>query len=60
MDTALAVGSSEPAGAPDVEIEITPAMLEAGLGEFCLFDRGDPLEWVIPAVYSAMEKARRG
>lgn len=41
------------------EIKITPAMLAAGDEAYALFDSYDPLEWVIPAIYRAMELARR-
>lgn len=40
-------------------IEVTPAMLAAGDAAFALFDGLDPLEWILPAVYRAMELARR-
>jgi hypothetical protein len=45
------------AGAP--EIEITPAMIEAGIEELSLFDLHDPARWKVPCVYRAMEAARR-
>jgi hypothetical protein len=40
------------------EIEVTPEMVEAGLTELALFDSGDPGEWMVHAIYRAMEKAR--
>ena len=47
------------AGKCDVEIEITPEMIEAGvsrLGEFCF---GQPQEEIVEALYLAMEIERR-
>jgi hypothetical protein len=41
------------------EIEITPAMIEAGYLASRLYDREDPKEWEIAAIYEAMEKERR-
>jgi hypothetical protein len=42
---------------PTEEIEITPAMIEAGLQEYALFDSRDRGEWVVTAVYRAMALA---
>ncbi len=39
-------------------MEITPAMMEAGLEAYALFELLDPGEWVVPAIYQAMVKAR--
>jgi hypothetical protein len=50
------------AGVPVEEIEVTPAMIEAGLNEY---DSGggdfgcDPASWIVRDIYRAMEKARR-
>ena len=41
------------------EIEITFEMIEAGYKASCLYDRGDPKEWEIAAIYRAMEETRR-
>jgi hypothetical protein len=41
------------------EIEVTDAMIEAGYEASRLYDRDDPKDWEIAAVYRAMEKARR-
>jgi hypothetical protein len=41
------------------EIEITPEMIEAGLGELLLSEPHDSRESIIEDVYSAMEIARR-
>ena len=46
-------------GAPETEIEVTPEMIEAGVEEYSLFSSGDRGEWVVAAVYRAMEKMRR-
>lgn len=43
----------------EVEIEITPEMIDAGCEASRLYERGDPKEWEIAAIYKAMEKARR-
>jgi hypothetical protein len=51
--------SAGEAGAPDDEIEITPEMIEAGYEASRLYDRDDPKEWEMAAVYRAMEKERR-
>lgn len=45
-------------GLPETEIEITPEMIEAGVRAFYLYDRGDPAEWIVWAVFVEMEKAR--
>jgi hypothetical protein len=47
------------AGAPADEIEITSEMIEAGCAAARLYDREDPKDWEIAAVYRAMEIARR-
>jgi hypothetical protein len=49
----------EPEIGPRVGIEVTPAMLEAGIEASALFDLYDPAEWEITAIYRAMESARR-
>jgi len=41
------------------KIEVTPAMIEAGINEYGLFDWGDPGEWVVAAIYRGMELQRR-
>jgi len=41
-------------------IEITPAMMEAGLKAYALWDRGDDREWIVVSVYREMERARAG
>jgi len=56
-------GSPEPdsagaTGAP--EIEVTPAMIAAGVEACGLWDRGDPDEWRVHDIYRRMELARRG
>jgi hypothetical protein len=40
------------------EIEITPEMIEAGIRAYDLYDSEDPYEWIVAAIYTAMEKAR--
>ena len=44
---------------PALDIEITPSMIEAGTEALALFDFGDPAEWIISSIYSAMESAER-
>ena len=39
---------------PSAEIEVTPEMIEAGEAAWNLFSRGDPPEWVLPAIFRAM------
>lgn len=46
-------------GAKKDEIEVTPAMAEAGCREAALYDRDDPKAWEVAAVYRAMELIRR-
>lgn len=41
------------------EIEVTPAMIEAGVCELSLCESGDAWESVAEAIYRAMEIARR-
>ena len=41
------------------EIEVTEAMIEAGFEASRLYDRDDPKDWELVAVYRAMEAARR-
>lgn len=41
------------------EIEVTPEMIAAGDAAYALFDGHDPLEWILPAIYRAMESVRR-
>ncbi len=43
---------------PEAEIEITAAMLAAGIEGYRLFDSRDNDEWVVTEVYTAMEVAR--
>lgn len=40
------------------EIEITEAMIEAGITAFAKYDRDDRASWVVSAIYEAMERAR--
>jgi hypothetical protein len=47
-----------PVADPAMEIEVTPEMIEAGLDEYALFSSRDPGEWVVAAIYRAMEKIR--
>jgi hypothetical protein len=42
-----------------IEIEITPAMIEAGIEAYCLFDSDEPGEWIVDSIYRAMERAKR-
>jgi hypothetical protein len=37
---------------------VTPEMIEAGVDAYRLFDRGDPAEWMVSAVYVAMVGAK--
>jgi hypothetical protein len=46
------------AGAPE-EIEVSEAMIEAGFRASKLYDREDPPDWEMAAVYRAMEAERR-
>lgn len=39
-------------------IEITDAMIEAGIEAYALYDRWDSASWVVSAVYEAMERER--
>ena len=41
-------------------VEVTEAMIEAGAVAWSLFDPGDRLDWMLAALYVAMERARRG
>lgn len=49
---------SKGTGALEDEIEITPAMIRAGLDALALWDRGDSDEWKVWHVYHEMEKVR--
>ena len=40
------------------EVEITPRMIEAGVEAYALFELLDPGDWIVSAVYRAMERAR--
>ena len=56
--------SAKEAGAPFTNeelsaIEVTPEMIAVGIEEYGLFDWGDPGEWVVLAIYRAMELQRR-
>lgn len=45
--------------APDVEMEITPAMIEAGVVAYQRFDEFyEPIAWGVCRIYEAVEKAR--
>jgi hypothetical protein len=49
------VASNEAAGAPETEIEITPAMLKAGVAAYCRADfRVQEIEGVIWEIFEAM------
>jgi len=54
-----AEGDAPEAGAPEIEIEVTPAMIAAGCDEMELFDSGDRPSWIVAAIYRGMERARR-
>jgi hypothetical protein len=41
------------------QIEITSEMIEAGVSELALFDSSDRREWIVSAVYAAMERIAR-
>lgn len=41
------------------EIEVTNEMIEAGYKASRLYDRDDPKDWEIAAIYRAMESVRR-
>jgi len=41
------------------EIEVTEAMIDAGLAAASLYDKEDPKEWEIAAVYRAMEATKQ-
>ena len=47
------------AGAPGTDIEVTPAMIEAGVEAMALWNFGDPDEWKVPHIFRTMEQARR-
>jgi len=51
--------ADRPVNEPTEEIEVTPDMVEAGYSASRLYDREDPKEWELTAVYRAMERARR-
>ncbi len=53
------VAPKEAAGAPETEIEVTEAMIEAGIKASCLYDHDDPKSWEVTAIYEAMERCRR-
>ena len=38
------------------EIKITPEMIRAGVDEYAMFSSQDRGEWVVAAVYRAMER----
>jgi hypothetical protein len=40
------------------EIEVTPEMMRAGIEEYALFSFEDRGEWVVSAIYRAMERAK--
>ena len=42
-----------------LEIEITPAMLDAGVEAYCLYQRGDPSEDIVLAIYQSMARLKR-
>jgi hypothetical protein len=41
----------------ETDVEMTPAMIAAGVEEYALFSSQDPGEWVVPAIYRAMRAA---
>ncbi len=55
--SARCTDTSAPLARP-AEIEITPAMIEAGVEALALWDRGDSDEWKVWHVYQEMHKAR--
>jgi hypothetical protein len=59
-DSPNGLAAPKAAGAPELtEIEITPAMIEAGLGELLSFSReADVYEEKLKSIYRAMESAR--
>jgi len=55
MKTPLA--PNEGAGAPENEIEITPAMIEAGVSAFNRWSNsGEMEEYIVEQIYKAMKK----
>jgi hypothetical protein len=40
-------------------IEVTSAMLDAGVLEYEMFDSADRGSWIVSAIYRAMESVRR-
>ncbi len=40
-----------------MEVEITPEMVEAGIGALCLWEEGEDLELVCRSVFEAMTRA---
>ena len=52
--------AAEAAGAPEADIEITPAMIEAGLEARASWDsRFEEIEGLVIEIYEAMERAKR-
>ena len=47
------------AGAPEIEIEITPAMIAAGVLASERWELADDAEWKVFDIYREMERARR-
>jgi hypothetical protein len=49
-----------PAGAPEIEIEITPEMIEAGVIAFCSFRSGmETSEEVVEEIFKKMISAKK-
>lgn len=57
IDVDTACADDIGAGAPDHEFEISPAMMDAGIAAYRLFDRGDNPEWIVWAIYQDMMEA---
>jgi hypothetical protein len=55
----VGVEPRESGGPPD-EIEVTEAMLEAGYATGRFYDREDPEDWKLAAIYRAMHRASYG
>jgi hypothetical protein len=54
-----AVASEVAAGAPETEIEVTPAMIEAGVGALCASNEDfEEKSDIVSAIYTAMAVAK--
>jgi hypothetical protein len=58
MCESRAVAEKSATGAPEIEIEITPEMIEAGVEEYLLCEAHDAPEGIVMAVYLAMHRRR--